>query len=213
MKLKFSLRFFLLVFTVASIFFALRYNQRANIKAAARNIQHSGGTAYPQWKNPRIVSVPNHVPNVVYQIPVPYTVTHPDGSTETKTRMEIAGRNTGYTVQIDEIRFAAGNPSESSVASFLAGSNSDIAIAAISIPAVSVDSDLVDSLKKLNGLNDIVLCVEQEFFGVEASTRMETETKKEELKRMGKHLNDAINLLKSRLPTTRIHERGMLNPT
>ena len=125
----------------------------------------------------------------------------------------MAGRNAGYTVQIDEIRFAAGNPQGFSIGSFLTGSNSDIAIAAISIPAMSVDSDLVDSLTKLNGLTDIVLCMDQNFFGVEASARMETETKTAELKRLGKHLDDAVNLLKSRLQNIKIHQRGLSNPT
>ena len=213
MKIRFSLRLFLIVFTLATIFFALRYNQRANINDAARNVKRSGGTAHLQRKKPRIVSVPTRVRNVVFQISVPYTVTLPDGSTETRTRMEMAGRNVGYNVQIDEIRFAAGNPPGFSIGSFLTGSNSDIAISAISIPAIHVDTDLVDSLEKLDGLKDIVLCMNQEFFGIEASTRMEPERKTEELKRLGKHLNEAVNLLKSRLPNTKIHQRGLLDPT
>ena len=213
MKIRFSLRLFLVVFTLATVFFGLRYNQRANINTAARNVQRLGGTVHLNCKKPRIVSMPNHVRNVVFQVPVPYTVTLPDGSTETRTRIEIAGRNAGYTIQIDEIRFAAGNPPDFSIGSFLTGSNSDIAIAAISIPAISVDSDLVDSLTKLNGLTDIVLCMDQNFFGVEASTRMDPKTKTKELKRLGKHLGDAVNLLKSRLPNIKIHQRGLSNPT
>ena len=213
MKIRFSLRHFLIVFTLATVFFALRYNQRANISTAARNVQRSDGSVHLYWKNPRIVSMPNHVSNVVYRIPVPYTVTLPDGLTETRTRLEIAGRNAGYTVQIDEIRFAAASPPDFSIGSFLSGSNLDIAIAVVSIPAISVDSDLVDSLAKLDGLTDIVLCMDENFFAVEASTRMEPATKTEELKRLGKHLNEAVNLLKSRLPNTKIHQRGLLDPT
>ena len=213
MKIRFSLRIFLLVFTVATIFFALRYNQRANINTAARNVQRAGGATHLQWRKPKIVSVPNLVPNVVYQIPVPYTVTLSDGTTETRTRIENAHRNTGYTVQIDEFRFLTGNSPEFNIGSFLTGSNSDIAIAAISIPAVSVDSDLIDSLKKLDGLADIVLCMDQEYFGIEASTRMEPKTKADELKRFSEHLNSAVNLLKSNLPDVRIHQRGLVDLT
>ena len=213
MKFRFNLRLFLLVFTVATIFFALRYNKRSNITAATRAIQQSGGTAHLQWKNPRIVSVPTHVANVVHQIQVPVTVTLPDGSAETRTVMQIAHRNVGYTVQIDEIRFTSANPPKFSIGSFVTGSNSDIAIAVISIPAISIDSDLIDSLNKLHGLNDIVLCMDQNYFGVEASTRMDPQTKTAELKRLSRHLNDAVNLLKNRLPTVRIHKRGILDPT
>ena len=58
MRIRFSLRTMLVLFTIATIFLGWRINQRTNLQLAAKRIQEQGGTIFYRWQSPKLINYP-----------------------------------------------------------------------------------------------------------------------------------------------------------
>lgn len=217
MKIRFSLRSFFILFTIAIIVCGCRYNQRKNLQLAATELQKHGAAVFYHWESPYIVKIPMHVSNPYLTVEVPYTETLPNGERVTKHKTEIAGRNTGFTIISEEYyRGFTGNPkvriSEPpgfSLLAFFLGSHDDVDVAGVSIPAAAVDEKVVKLLRRLNNLETMILGVDRLYYSVQGSTRRTPEQIKKDQLELGRDLERATKLLEEGFPGVKLHRRGI----
>jgi len=211
MRIKFSLRWLLILFTIvslAAIFVGWRCNQRSKSQIAAQRIQDQGGEVLYRWQKPRTVKSPVIVFPIVNIAEVPYTETLPDGSQVVRTRTEMFGRNTPNTALIEEFRVGSVDPPGFRVASFLLGSHDDVAISALSIPAAAVEESTVSLLRDIHGLERVLLRVNRHYYAFESSKRATAEQRAQGLERYGEYLKRATELIEKHLPKITLHRRG-----
>ena len=222
MQMKYSLRSFFALLTIATLILGYRYNERRTLQDTATRIQGLGGTVFYAWQNPRVVNVPTwqdpyaeNEPNTVLHakstINVPYNISLADGSIVTKTRTETAHThmNTPVQVMLHEYRAENSSPPTFSIISFLLGSHEDVSVVAVSIPLDSIDQDTLKSLSQLDRLNNVILCVDQWYFRVEASSRLDSKERNNRLAPFKERLNWAAEQIEARIPAARVHSRGM----
>ncbi len=198
------------VLVLAAIaFLGFRYQQRVNLQVASTKIQAQGGSVLYGFQTPRVVNLPVHVENAYWTVRVPFTVANPDGKTTTRMREEMA-RNTGHTVWTDEMRANDSSPPGFQLSTFLLGSHDDVAIAAVTIPAASVNQDLINTMSAVPHLKHVVLQVERRYFSVKSSRRRTEAERAEELEQLGQDLKAATELMERQLPNVKLLRRGIM---
>ena len=209
MKLRFSLRALLIVVTALAVIVGFRLNQRSALQIATKKIRAMDGTVFYSWQLPELVEIPIHVPNAYWTVRVPYTEKRDDGTLITKTRTEVAHQNRGHTIISESFRPTMANPPGFQIASCLLGSHNDVAVTAVSIPASAVDKNTVKLLSRMRGLKQVLLLVDQEYFSVKSSTRATQKKRNEDLKRLGKNLQNAKKLIELKLPDIMLFQNGI----
>ena len=166
MRIRFSSRLVLALLTIASVL-AFRYSQRSKLQLAGLEIEKMGGTAFYGWQEPYVINPPVQVSPRPRLIEVPYTTVGPNGKQVTKTRIEKAHRRARRAVATNLCIAQAHTLPRFSVSGFLLGSHDDVNIAAISLPAASVNESNAKTLRRLHGLKIVVLCVDRKYFQAE----------------------------------------------
>ena len=110
---------------------------------------------------------------------------------------------------LHEYRAENSSPPTFSIISFLLGSHEDVSVVAVSIPLDSIDQDTLKSLSQLDRLNNVILCVDQWYFRVEASSRLDSKERNNRLAPFKERLNWAAEQIEARIPAARVHSRGM----
>ena len=210
MKFKFSLRSFLIFFTALVAIGCFRAKERSSLRMAAKKIIDLGGVVYFSWQNPSVAKIPVQVPNAYFQVPVIYQEWLADGNTTTKTRMENAHRNVGYTVLAEYIRpFVMKSPKFNTI-SFLSGSHSDVDITAVSMPASSINDASIRLLTRIPRLKSVLVLSKQDYYSVKHSTRVTDEQRNKDLKQFSEDRQNAIRLLEANLPAVVVYKDGVL---
>ena len=111
-----------------------------------------------------MVYVSCQVPNAYYQIQLPITETLPDGQQVTKTIMQIARRNVGHSINSQHYKVKKLDPPGFRLSTFLLGSHDDVDVAAVSIPAASINEETVEVLRRLRGLESVLLRVNKKYY-------------------------------------------------
>ena len=162
LSLKWSLRSMLLLLTLAGVFLAWKYNQRNQIISATKHIQSLGGSVVYRWENPTIamqtmtVSV-EHPAKIETK-----TRTLADGSVENYDKFLFSSKLATANVELKTLK-ATGNANEEyGILNFLG--NDDIFVDAVRIHEADVDADLIQHLKKLDGLRIVQVCRDIEYF-------------------------------------------------
>ena len=208
--MRYSLRSLLVVLTIATIVFGYRYNQRRHLQTAATKIQEQGGTVFYSWQEPYVVLLPATVSDTSTTVKVPYEVVLANGDTVTKTRTEIAHRNVPIQVFIEEYRLLKTNSPRFNFTGFLFGSHDDVAVSAISIPLAAADQSMFKLLHQFKKLDGVLLCFDERYFQVKASSRLEAEDRNRKLLPYNQDLDRVTKRLEAGFPSTRIFRRGMI---
>ena len=211
MKIRFSLRALFILLTISTVVLGFRHNQRRSLQHAANVIQENEGSVFYHWQSLYVVYVSCQVPNAYYQIQLPITETLPDGQQVTKTIMQIARRNVGHSINSQQYKVKKLDPPGFRLSTFLLGSHDDVDVAAVSIPAASINEETVEVLRRLRGLESVLLRVNKKYYAVEASHRCTVEQRQKDLLRLGKDLEQATRLLEASLPDVVLHRRGVVD--
>ena len=134
MRIKFSLRTLLILFTVITIFGGWRYGQRTTLQKAAKRIEQQGAVVFYHWQEPFLVQVPTSVPNAYHTVEIPVSVTRPDGSIVTESVSQTAWRNTGHQILVEVLKTVNSSEPEFQWSGFLLGTHDDVVVEAVSIP-------------------------------------------------------------------------------
>lgn len=210
MKIRFSLRSFLILFTIVTIIMGVRYNQRFVLQRAAKEIEEAGGTVFYRWQKPYVVKLPIVVSNAYWYVEVPYVETLENGQKVNRTRTELAHQNRGLSIVVDEFRVRGESVPEFSLFEFLRGYHPDVEVTAVSIPATSVTKNTARSLSQLSHLETVVLCVEEQFHKVKVSRRSTAEQRQNDLVQLGQDLERAIDILGKKLPDVDLQCEGLV---
>ena len=169
---KFSLRSFLIVVTVLTVFIGWRLEQRRRIEAASNAIRDAGGTVYHQWQEPAHRVAFTDVPNVNYIVPV-------------------------SDVYADSFKAP-----DFQFWDFVLGTHNDITAFAVAIPISAVDQRTVSMLAQSGNLDSIVLLMDERFHSLKNSSNsmMSDAEKKKKLQPHLEQLERAKKLLKSTFP-------------
>jgi len=184
-KIRFSLRFLFILLTVATVFFGVQYNRRVRLQDATKRIEELHAEAFYAWQEVKAVTYT--------EILRPYFSDH-SKRTIAITANRLEWRNS------EQPKFRVG--------AFLLGTNEDIAISAVSISAASVDENTLRLLQQLDGLEIVLLLVDERYLVVEADTSANVaKLRQSAMERFGKDFRRAKALIQAGLPNVSLHVR------
>ena len=204
-RIKFSLRFLLVLLTVVC-FFVYRNDQRSKFQVVAQKIRERGGTIFYPWQDPTVRSHLLFFPTPTQA----YTVQLPDGRRETKTRTVPIKGQQRFAVNINKFCLTDSEPSRFRIHDFLFGYHSDVNFTAISIPASALDQETIRLLSGIEDLDNILLEVDSGLLRAEAIARRErADQQPPNLEQMRADLRRVVQLVQEHLPEVSLNTHGL----
>ena len=206
-RIRFSLRLLFALLTVTTLFCGWRYHQRTELQNIARKLQERDGTIFYQWQDPA-------VRRSLAFFPLPprereYQVTLPDGSLATRTWQEPVEND---DFNLHQLCARCGDYTGFRAIDFLFGYHTDVKIAAISMPAASIDQETLHLLSRIENLDELLLEIDVAIFKADRiARRQKTRSgdslgaqRSEDFEHMCEDLRHAVKLVQEHLPSVSV---------